>query len=60
MILEELSKDEQWQADEQVGKGLIPCPFCGAKLGQSKVSAEKRSNNHEKSRRATGNIKFND
>ena len=32
MTLEELSKYEQWQADEQVGKGLIPCPFCGAKL----------------------------
>lgn len=32
MTLEELSKDEQWQADEQTGKGLIPCPFCGTDL----------------------------
>lgn len=34
MTLEELSKDEQWQADEQTGKGLIPCPFCGTDLAK--------------------------
>ena len=32
MKIEELSQDEQWQADEQTGKKLLPCPFCGADL----------------------------
>lgn len=32
--LEELSKDEQWQADEAIAKELKPCPFCGAKLSE--------------------------
>lgn len=31
MTLEELSKDKQWQADEQTGKELIPCKICGGK-----------------------------
>ena len=32
MTIEELFQDEQWQTDEQTGKKLLPCPFCGAKL----------------------------